>query len=101
MHLLLRLLAALALAVLAARPAMAQSALRDAETEALFQDMAAPLVDAAGLAQGNVDIVLLNDPSINAFVAGGQAIYIHSGLINEAASVEEVQGVIRSLLSDA
>ena len=94
MHLLLRLLAALALAVLAARPAMAQSALRDAETEALFQDMAAPLVDAAGLAQGNVDIVLLNDPSINAFVAGGQAIYIHSGLINEAASVEEVQGVI-------
>lgn len=94
MHLLLRLLAALALAVLAARPAMAQSALRDAETEALFQDMAAPLVDAAGLAQGNVDIVLLNDPSINAFVAGGQAIYIHSGLINEADSVEEVQGVI-------
>jgi len=94
MQLLLRLLAILALTVMSVRPAMAQSVLRDAETEALFQDMAAPLVAAAGLAPGNVDIVLLNDPSINAFVAGGQAIYVHSGLINEASSAEEVQGVI-------
>ncbi len=79
---------------LSAQPAMAQSVLRDAETEALLQDMAEPLVDAAGLDPGNVDIVLLNDGSINAFVAGGQAVYIHSGLIDAADTANEVQGVI-------
>ncbi|MGH6786267.1 MAG: M48 family metalloprotease [Novosphingobium sp.] len=87
-------LAALAALALAAQPAAAQSILRDAETEALLNDMAAPLIAAAGLEPRNVDIVLVNDGSINAFVAGGQAIYIHSGLINAAASANEVQGVI-------
>src|SRR5688500_18238071 len=77
-----------------ARPAMAQSLLRDAETEALFHEMSAPLIEAAGLRPDNVDIVLVNDPSINAFVAGGQVVYIHSGLIDEADNANEVQGVI-------
>ncbi|WCT77310.1 M48 family metalloprotease [Novosphingobium humi] len=90
----LRSVATLAACLLATTPAAAQSVLRDAETEALFHDMAAPLVRAAGLDPKNVDIVLVNDSSINAFVAGGQAVYIHSGLINEASSALEVQGVI-------
>ena len=93
-RLLARILAIAAAVALSAQQAAAQSVLRDAETEALFQDMGAPLVQAAGLERGNVDIVLLNDPSINAFVAGGQAIYIHSGLINAASNVNEVQGVV-------
>ena len=84
----------LALALLGARPALAQSVLRDAETEALLKDMSAPIIAAAGLEPNNVDIVLLDEPSVNAFVAGGQAIYIHSGLINEADSALQVQGVI-------
>ena len=89
-----RALACLLALTLASQPAMAQSILRDAETEALLQDMAEPLVEAAGLRPGNVDVVLVNDPSINAFVAGGQVVYIHSGLINAAGSANEVQGVI-------
>ena len=79
---------------LTAQPAMAQSILRDAETEALLRDLADSLVEAAGLRPGNVDVVLVNDPSINAFVAGGQVVYLHSGLINAADSANEVQGVI-------
>ena len=74
-------------------PASAQSVLRDAETEAFFQDMAAPIVAAAGFNPHAIDLVLLNDPSINAFVAGGQAVYIHSGLISAADNAQEVQGV--------
>jgi predicted Zn-dependent protease len=89
-----RVLAVLAALSLTAQPAAAQSVLRDAETEALLNDLAAPLVKAAGLAPGNVEIVLVGDPSINAFVAGGQAVYVHSGLIEAADSAEEVQGVI-------
>ena len=89
-----RFIALLLALSLVAQPAMAQSVLRDAETEALLRDMAEPLVEASGLEPGNVDIVLINDPSINAFVAGGQVVYIHSGLINAADNANEVQGVI-------
>jgi predicted Zn-dependent protease len=80
--------------LLAAQNAQAQSILRDAETEALFREMANPLVKAAGLDPKNVDIVLVNDPDVNAFVAGGQAVYLNAGLINQATSAAEVQGVI-------
>jgi len=89
-----RLLALATALLAAAQPAAAQSVLRDAETEALLRDMSRPIVVAAGLDPRNVDIVLLNDPSVNAFVAGGQAVYVDSGLINMAASASEVQGVI-------
>ena len=80
--------------VVAIQPAMAQSILRDAETEAFFDEISAPLIAAAGLDPNNVDIILINDKSINAFVAGGQAVYLHSGLIDAATSANEVQGVI-------
>jgi predicted Zn-dependent protease len=92
-HFLSRLALPAALA-LGAMPAAAQSVLRDAETEALFRDMTSPLVTAAGLDPKNVDIVLVNDPEINAFVAGGQAVYVNSGLINAADDANEVQGVV-------
>ena len=86
--------AALAIALSAPQPAAAQSMLRDTETEAFFQDLAAPIVAAADLPARNVDIALLNAPSINAFVAGGQIVYVHSGLIEKADTAAQVQGVL-------
>ncbi|RKF22331.1 peptidase M48 [Altericroceibacterium spongiae] len=94
MRILASLLAVIAALSLSVQPVAAQSILRDAETEALFQDMIDPLAEAAGLKKGSIEIVLVNDPSINAFVAGGQRIYIHSGLINAADTANEVQGVM-------
>ncbi|WP_033074249.1 M48 family metalloprotease [Sphingopyxis sp. MWB1] len=84
----------LAVLMLSARPVLAQSILRDAETEALLQDMMDPLSVAAGLQPGQVRVHLLGDPSINAFVAGSQDVYVFSGLIETADSAEEVQGVL-------
>ncbi|MEH3046590.1 M48 family metalloprotease [Sphingomonas adhaesiva] len=87
--------AAAAAAILAvAQPVQAQSILRDAETEALLRDMSAPLITAAGLRPADVQIALINDDSINAFVAGGQIVYVHSGLLQAADNANEVQGVI-------
>ena len=80
------------------QPAAAQDAslsvLRDSETEQLFKDASRPLIQAADLDPNNVDIVLLNNSEINAFVATGQAVYIHSGLILAADDVGQLQGVI-------
>ena len=79
-------------------PAAAQqqgpSVLRDAETEALFADMTAPLVKAAGLRPRDVQVVLIQDEEINAFTAGGQTIYVNSGLLQAADNANQVQGVI-------
>lgn len=88
------LLALFASCALAIQPAAAQSVLRDAETEAFLRDLAYPLVEASELDPDNVEIVLINDSSINAFVAGGQVVYVHSGLLNAADTANEVQGVV-------
>ena len=90
------LMLALVLTFAAVRPATAQepSVLRDSETEALFRDIARPLVIAANLDPRSVDVVLLNDPEINAFVATGQRVYIQSGLIQASDNVNQLQGVI-------
>jgi predicted Zn-dependent protease len=95
LHRLIGQLAILAiLSTLLATPARAQSILRDAETEALLQEMSAPLVAASGLRPADVRFVLVGSRSINAFVAGGQIVYIHAGLIENADNANQVQGVI-------
>ena len=92
---LLRLLmAGLLLFFAAARPAMAQEILRDSETELLFKDISDPLIDAAGLDRKSVRVVLVKDGEINAFVAQGQVVYIHSGLLTTADNANQLQGVI-------
>ena len=88
------LMLTLVLALAAVRPAAAQSILRDTETEKLFADMSRPLIEAAQLDPKNVRIVLVNDNEINAFVAQGQVVYIHSGLLTAADNANQVQGVI-------
>ena len=89
-----RIIAAAVAVALLTQPAAAQSILRDAETEAFLKKISEPLIRAAGLDPANVEIVLINDKSINAFVAGGQTVYLHSGLIDAATTANEVQGVI-------
>jgi len=88
------LMAGILLFFAAARPAMAQSILRDSETELLFSQISKPLIEAAGLDPKSVRVVLLRDDTINAFVAQGQIVYIHSGLLTAADNVNQLQGVI-------
>ncbi|QYE36192.1 M48 family metalloprotease [Polymorphobacter sp. PAMC 29334] len=87
-------LGAVAMLLGTSAPAAAQSVLRDAETESLFRDVARPLIIAAGLTPASVQIVLVGDPEINAFVSGGQNIFVFSGLIENADNVNQLQGVL-------
>jgi predicted Zn-dependent protease len=88
------MVSAFTLICMTVQPVLAQGILRDAETEELLDIMSAPLITAAGLNPHNVKVTMLQDKSINAFVAGGQIVYIHSGLLLSAANANEVQGVI-------
>jgi len=80
--------------LLLVRPALAQSILRDAETEAFFRDAAKPLAEAANVNPRSLEMILINDKDINAFVAGGQNIFFHSGLILATDNANQLQGVI-------
>ena len=85
------------LAVVPLRPLLAAAdpeILRDTETERFLGDVAAPLARSAGLAPGALKVVLLQDPEINAFVAGGQVVYINSGALLAADNANEIEGVI-------
>lgn len=77
-----------------AGPAAAQALLRDAETEKFLTDISAGLAKSAGLQPGALKIYLIGDNNINAFVAGGQIVYMNSGTIEHADSYNELQGII-------
>lgn len=85
-----------AASVIAPRQAEAKgvSILRDVEIENTLRQMATPLFQAAGLSPDSVDILLVQDDSLNAFVAGGQNLFIHTGLLMAADDASQVIGVI-------
>jgi predicted Zn-dependent protease len=94
-------LAVLTAAALAAAgiPASAQRGggppiIRDAEIEQLLREYTQPILKAAGLSQQNVRVVIINDPSFNAFVADGHRIFINSGALMQAKTPNEVIGVL-------
>ena len=70
------------------------TAIRDTEIENDIRTLASPVWRAAGLSPGDVGIYLVNDPQINSFVAGGQAIFVNTGLILRAENTNQLIGVI-------
>jgi predicted Zn-dependent protease len=93
---LIRILIVVILSASVNMPARAQglAIIRDAEIEDTIRKMATPLFLAAGLTPSSVSIHLVNDKSLNAFVADGQRLFIHTGLMMRAEDVTQVIGVI-------
>lgn len=77
-----------------ALPAAALNVIRDAETETVLLGYMKKAFTAAGLDPENAELVIINDPNINAFVAGGQTVFVHSGLITQSKSVDDFMFVI-------
>src|SRR5262249_47191946 len=55
--------------------------IRDAEIEHTLRAYGDPIFEAAGLSPESVKIFIIQDDSINAYVAGGANIFIHTRLI--------------------
>ena len=70
------------------------SLIRDQEIENTIRLFAAPVFKIAGLEPSAVKIHLVKDNSLNAFVAGGQRLFINTGLITQAKSASQIIGVI-------
>ena len=87
---------AFSLILAAAAPARPQgiSLIRDAEIEDTIRAYAAPLLEAAGLGRDAVRLHIVNDSSINAFVAGGPNLFLSSGMLSAAEEPGEIIGVL-------
>jgi predicted Zn-dependent protease len=70
------------------------SLIRDTETEQVLRTHLNPLLTAAGIRVNAVQLHVVNDPSINAFVADGQQMFIHTGLITEVENLNQLVGVL-------
>ena len=68
--------------------------IRDAEIENTIRMYSAPLFEAAGLDPSSIEIYIVNDKSLNAFVAGGQKLFLNTGLLLRSGNVGQVIGVI-------
>lgn len=87
---------ALCIAAVSVEPAVAQTLqlVRDTETERLLKSYEDPLLTAAGLDPAAVKMYIVQDPSINAFAAEGQNIFVNTGLLQQLHTPNEVIGVL-------
>jgi len=91
---LMRLVLAMLLSFAPLSNASAVSLIRDAEIEETLRLLADPILRAAGLNPRNVRIIIVDDPTMNAFVAGNSAIFINSGMLMRLDTVPKIQAVI-------
>lgn len=80
-------------------PASAQQSrgpiiIRDQEIENLMRDYVNPILGAAGIKKGSVQIILVQDRSFNAFVTDGRRMFINTGALMDAKTPNEIIGVI-------
>ena len=68
--------------------------IRDAEIEQLLREYTQPLLKAAGLAQQNIQVVIINDRTFNAFVADAKRIFVNAGALMEAETPNQIIGVL-------
>ncbi|MEE8083833.1 MAG: M48 family metalloprotease [Alphaproteobacteria bacterium] len=79
---------------LTGREAAGAKLIRDTEVENTIRAYATPLFEAAGLRGADVRIFLIADDSLNAFVAGGLNLFLHTGLLLKVKNVGELNGII-------
>src|SRR6201997_4211328 len=68
--------------------------LRDTETEQLLREYTRPILRVAGLEKQNIQMVIINDSSFNAFVADGRRIFVNYGAILKSETPNQLIGVL-------
>jgi predicted Zn-dependent protease len=68
--------------------------LRDTEIEQLLREYTRPILRAAGLEKQNIQVVIINDPTFNAFVADGRRIFVNYGALLQSQTPNQIIGVL-------
>src|ERR1700716_104916 len=77
-----------------AQQAKGPPVIRDAEAEQLLREYTRPILRAAGLEKQNIQIVIINDNTFNAFVADGRRIFVNYGAIMQSETPNQIIGVL-------
>ena len=78
--------------VFVAMPARAASIIQDTEIESVIMEIIKPVTAAANIP--NAQIRIVNDDNFNAFVMGGEDIYIYTGLLTRIRTPNALRAVI-------
>ena len=70
------------------------SFIRDAEIESFIRGWWTPIILVAGLDPQAVHIYIVNDPTLNAFVAGGQNLFLYTGTLIRSTSPNQIVGIM-------
>src|SRR5882724_7945485 len=68
--------------------------LRDTESEQLLRDYTRPILRAAGMEKQNIQMVIINDNTFNAFVADGRRIFVNYGAMMQSETPNQIIGVL-------
>ncbi|MGH7001072.1 MAG: M48 family metalloprotease [Stellaceae bacterium] len=68
--------------------------LRDAEIESIIRTYATPIWRVAGLDPDAVHVYIVEDPTLNSFVAGGQNLFLNSGTILRSETPNQLIGIM-------
>ena len=67
--------------------------IRDAEIEQLLREYTQPILKVAGLSQQNIQVVIINDKTFNAFVMDAHRIFVNTGALMESTTPNQLIGV--------
>ncbi|MBO4626206.1 MAG: M48 family metalloprotease [Alphaproteobacteria bacterium] len=90
----MRKIIAIFVALFIAMPAHAVSLINDTETETLITELITPLATAANIPDGRLRVHIVNDDDFNAFVMGGEDVYVYTGLLKQIKTPSALQAVI-------
>ncbi|MBQ4070684.1 MAG: M48 family metalloprotease [Alphaproteobacteria bacterium] len=80
--------------VLFATTSWGASLINDTETERLLNELVAPLAQAAEIPDNRLRVHIINDNDFNAFVRGGEDVYVYTGLLTQIKTPAALQAVI-------
>lgn len=75
-------------------PALCATLINDTETERMLYTLVEPLATAANIPKNRLQIHIINDDDFNAFVSGGEDVYVYTGLLRQIKNPSAFQAVI-------
>lgn len=72
----------------------AATLIHDTETQRLLSELVSPLATAADISPTRLNIHIVDDDDFNAFVAGGEDVYIYTGLLKQIRNPDALQAVV-------
>lgn len=75
-------------------PSFGATLINDTETEQFLSELVAPLADAANIQGGRLNVHIVSDDDFNAFVRGGEDVYIYTGLLKQIKNPDALLAVV-------